>query len=420
MRDGGTVDFHDVPPIQGRRRRRLHSLIAPAFLFINTKDGSHEKSLSNLCRCACLPRRPNSATPGVSCSPIVIDLGNNGIHLGQAGVGVYFDVNADGVRDHVQWVRRGGDEGFLALDRSGNGLVDDGAELFGVGTPLVLEGRNAPNGFVGLAQYDSRQLGGNDDGLITEADAIWPQLRIWVDLERGWRLHRATKCARCEVSASRRSRPFRRSASTSTPRATSFPTGRGPCSARDPAARSWSTCSSVVLALRNHHGHQRRTSATRESTLSLRKIWRTCDLTVFAETPRRRAICASVRPSHKLIGHRLLGGSQRVRSRRRRCSTQVSETRAAARRRPAGERQCPPARSSMASVLQAAEQAGDERRGLGHARGRRRSRVRPGAQFRQGLVERLGAPSRRSATNGSRGATLIYLPEIGQILQLSP
>jgi hypothetical protein len=115
------------------------------------------------------------------CTPIVIDLGNNGINLGEAGVGVYFDVDANGVRDHVQWVRRGGDEGFLALDRSGNGLIDDGAELFGVGTPLMLEGRNAPNGFVGLAQYDTRQLGGNDDGLITEADAIWPQLRIWVD-----------------------------------------------------------------------------------------------------------------------------------------------------------------------------------------------------------------------------------------------
>jgi len=81
----------------------------------------------------------------------------------------------------VQWVQRGGDEGFLAIDRSGNGLIDDGAELFGVGTPLMLEGRNAPNGFVGLAQYDSRQLGGNDDGFITDADAIWPQLRIWLD-----------------------------------------------------------------------------------------------------------------------------------------------------------------------------------------------------------------------------------------------
>lgn len=116
------------------------------------------------------------------CSPIVIDLARDGLDLGKPGVGVYFDVNADGIRDHVQWVRPGGDEGFLAMDRSGNGVVDDGAELFGVGTPLVLDGRNAPNGFVGLAQYDTRELGGNDDGWITEADAIWPQLRIWLDV----------------------------------------------------------------------------------------------------------------------------------------------------------------------------------------------------------------------------------------------
>jgi trimeric autotransporter adhesin len=125
----------------------------------------------------------NPAHALVHCSPIVIDLGHDGINLGEAGVGVYFDMDADGMRDHLQWVRRGGDEGFLALDRSGNGLVDNGAELFGVGTPLILEGRNAPNGFVGLAQYDARQLGGNDDGLITDADAVWPQLRIWVDLD---------------------------------------------------------------------------------------------------------------------------------------------------------------------------------------------------------------------------------------------
>ena len=123
----------------------------------------------------------SSANAWSGCSPILLDLANDGIHLGDAGVGVYFDVNADGVRDHVQWVRRGGDEGFLALDRNGNGVIDDGSELFGVGTPLILEGGSAPNGFVGLAQYDSRQLGGNDDGLISDADAIWQQLRIWVD-----------------------------------------------------------------------------------------------------------------------------------------------------------------------------------------------------------------------------------------------
>ena len=139
------------------------------------------KNLYRILTCALLAAAPQLCNAWGQCTPIVIDLGNNGINLGPAGTGIYFDMDANGTRDHLQWVQRGGDEGFLALDRSGNGIVDDGAELFGVGTPLVLEGRNAPNVFVGLAQYDSRQLGGNDDGLITEADAIWPQLRIWLD-----------------------------------------------------------------------------------------------------------------------------------------------------------------------------------------------------------------------------------------------
>jgi hypothetical protein len=114
------------------------------------------------------------------CSPIVIDTRRDGIELGPAGRGVSFDVNADGFPDYVQWVRPGGDEAFLTLDRNRNGLVDDGSELFGVGTPL-LAGGTAPNGFVGLAQYDQLLLGGNDDGVISRADAIWPELTLWVD-----------------------------------------------------------------------------------------------------------------------------------------------------------------------------------------------------------------------------------------------
>ncbi|HZF26914.1 MAG TPA: hypothetical protein VEZ88_11685 [Steroidobacteraceae bacterium] len=117
-----------------------------------------------------------------ACSPIVVDVGADGIELGAAGIGVYFDVDNNGRPNHVQWVRPGGDEAFLALDRNGNGVVDSGAELFGVGTPMLLEGTNAPNGFVGLSQYDSRALGGNDDGYITSADAIWPALRLWRDI----------------------------------------------------------------------------------------------------------------------------------------------------------------------------------------------------------------------------------------------
>lgn len=115
------------------------------------------------------------------CSPIVIDLGNDGIDLGAAGVGVYFDVNGDYMPDHVQWVRPRGDEAFLAFDRNANGVIDNGTELFGVGTPMALEGGSAPNGFVGLAQYDQPAMGGNDDGVITNADAIWRRLSLWHD-----------------------------------------------------------------------------------------------------------------------------------------------------------------------------------------------------------------------------------------------
>ena len=122
-----------------------------------------------------------SSITWAQCSPIVIDINKDGIHLGEGGVGVHFDVNDDGIIDHVQWVRAGGDEAFLTLDRDGSGTIEDGSELFGVGTPLVIEGGTAPNGFVGLAQYDAPALGGNDDGLITDADAIWSSLRLWLD-----------------------------------------------------------------------------------------------------------------------------------------------------------------------------------------------------------------------------------------------
>lgn len=115
------------------------------------------------------------------CSPIVVDLGKDGIQLGQPGVGVHFDVNADRIVDHVQWVRPGGDEAFLARDMNGNGVVDDGGELFGMGTAMELESGYSPNGFVGLAQFDLPALGGNDDGLITAADAVWDDLSLWRD-----------------------------------------------------------------------------------------------------------------------------------------------------------------------------------------------------------------------------------------------
>jgi hypothetical protein len=64
---------------------------------------------------------------------------------------------------------------WLALDRNGNGLIDDGSELFGAATRLR-DGGRAANGFAALRELDS-----NGDGWITAADEAWPRLVVWSD-----------------------------------------------------------------------------------------------------------------------------------------------------------------------------------------------------------------------------------------------
>jgi hypothetical protein len=78
----------------------------------------------------------------------------------------------------MAWTDRG--DGLLALDRNGNGSIDDGKELFGNATPLINGGR-ASNGYEAMAELDSRILGGNEDGMISAADALYESLLLWTD-----------------------------------------------------------------------------------------------------------------------------------------------------------------------------------------------------------------------------------------------
>ena len=75
----------------------------------------------------------------------------------------------------------GTDDGFLVHDINNNGVIDDGSELFGNGTSMVLVKGKAQDGYKALSQYDLPQLGGNNDGLITKADDKWKFLKLWVD-----------------------------------------------------------------------------------------------------------------------------------------------------------------------------------------------------------------------------------------------
>jgi hypothetical protein len=111
---------------------------------------------------------------GIGTDPLLVDL-QGAYKLSGLDDAVAFDINAVGHRQLIGWTARGSGIAFVALDRNGNGQIDDGGELFGNATPLS-DGVRAQNGFEALAQYDS-----NGDGIIDSQDRIWNQLLLWTD-----------------------------------------------------------------------------------------------------------------------------------------------------------------------------------------------------------------------------------------------
>lgn len=93
--------------------------------------------------------------------PLVISLDSNPV--GVSDMKFEFDLDADGELDEISYLNES--SAFLALDKNGNGDIDDGSELFGAALG---------DGFMDLSQYD---LDGN--GWIDEADDIYDKLRIW-------------------------------------------------------------------------------------------------------------------------------------------------------------------------------------------------------------------------------------------------
>lgn len=93
--------------------------------------------------------------------PLVVNFDGKGVELSEEKFA--FDLDSDGRSDQISLLERG--SGFLALDRDGNGTIDDGAELFGT---------KSGDGFLDLSIYDI-----NEDNQIDINDDIYDKLRIW-------------------------------------------------------------------------------------------------------------------------------------------------------------------------------------------------------------------------------------------------
>lgn len=97
--------------------------------------------------------------------PIVIqyDKKSNSLDFLEDELTFTFDLDLDGEKDEISKLKEG--NGFLALDKNSNGIIDDGSELFGP---------NTNDGFEELREFDD-----DKNGWIDENDTIFNNLRVW-------------------------------------------------------------------------------------------------------------------------------------------------------------------------------------------------------------------------------------------------
>ena len=93
--------------------------------------------------------------------PLVINFNGSAASLTDARFS--FDIDGDGKKEQVAAL--GANSVFLALDKNGDGKIDNGSELFGTKTG---------NGFAELAAYDS-----DGNGWIDEKDPVFNELKTW-------------------------------------------------------------------------------------------------------------------------------------------------------------------------------------------------------------------------------------------------
>lgn len=103
----------------------------------------------------------------IATDPLVINVDSNVASV--SDMKFLFDIDSDGTEEEISFAGPG--SGFLALDKNGDGKINNGSELFGT---------KSGDGFADLAAYDE-----DGNGWIDEADSVFKDLKIWTKDENG-------------------------------------------------------------------------------------------------------------------------------------------------------------------------------------------------------------------------------------------
>ena len=97
----------------------------------------------------------------IKTDPLIINIDSNIASVSDQKF--LFDLDSDGKKENISFAGEG--SGFLALDKNGDGKINDGSELFGT---------QSGDGFRDLALLDD-----DGNGWIDENDSVFSRLKVW-------------------------------------------------------------------------------------------------------------------------------------------------------------------------------------------------------------------------------------------------